>query len=78
MALDKERNKYNAEIGKLVKKKRLAKGLSTRELAFECDMDKANLIRIERGDVNTSIYILNKVAKALDLSLEELFKGFKV
>jgi transcriptional regulator with XRE-family HTH domain len=38
-------------------------------------MDKPNLLRIEKGRVNTSIYILNKIAEALGISLEELFKG---
>jgi transcriptional regulator with XRE-family HTH domain len=72
----KDRLKFNIEFGNHIHKKRVAKKLSTAEFARLCDMDKPNLLRIEKGRVNTSIYILNKIAKALDMELDELLKGF--
>ena len=72
----KDRAKLNIEIGKLIREKRLAKKLTVDELSDECNLERSNISRIEGGRVNTSIYILNKIAKALDLSLEEFFNGF--
>jgi len=72
----RERVKFNVRIGNHIRKKRLVKKISAAELARLCFMDKPNLLRIEKGRVNTSIYILNKIAEALEISLEELFKGF--
>ena len=73
----RERSKFNIGIGNHVRKKRLEKKLSAGELARLCYMDKPNLFRIEKGRINPSIYVLNKIAEALGISLEELFKGFK-
>ncbi len=72
----KERDKFNVQLGDHIRKKRLSMDISAAELARLCFMDKPNLLRIEKGRVNTSIFILHKIAAALDLSLEELFKGF--
>ncbi len=72
----RERTKFNIQIGNHIRKKRLDKNISAAELARLCFIDKPNLLRIEKGRVNTSIYILNKIAEALKISLEELFKGF--
>ncbi len=73
----KERTKFNIKLGKHIKEKRLEKKLSAADLAKLCFMDKPNLLRIERGSVNTSIYILNRIAEGLEITLEQLFKGFK-
>ena len=72
----RERTKFNILVGNHIRKKRLARNISVAELARLCFMDKPNLLRIEKGRVNTSIYILNKIAQALEITLEELFKGF--
>jgi transcriptional regulator with XRE-family HTH domain len=72
----RERAKFNILVGNHIRKQRLARNISVAELARLCFMDKPNLLRIEKGRVNTSIYILNKIAQALEINLEELFKGF--
>jgi transcriptional regulator with XRE-family HTH domain len=80
MALDKEqreRLKFNTKLGNHIREKRLGKKLTAADLARLCFMDKPNLLRIEKGRVNASIYVLNRIAEGLGMSLEELFKGFK-
>ena len=72
----KERGKFNLRLGDHIRSIRLSKDISAAELARLCFMDKPNLLGIEKGRVNTSIFILHKIAVALDLSLEELFRGF--
>lgn len=73
----RQRTKFNIEFGSHIRKKREGKKLSANELARLCFMDKPNLLRIEKGRVNTSIYIINRIAEALEIDLEELFKDFK-
>ena len=73
----RERIKLNVKLGNHITEKRLAKKLSTADLAKLCFMDRPNLLRIEKGRVNTSIYILKRITEGLGMTLEEFFKGFK-
>jgi len=50
-----------------------SKGLSIGELALKVDMARESLSRIINGG-NTSTETLEKIAKALDVSIIELFK----
>jgi transcriptional regulator with XRE-family HTH domain len=73
----RERNKFNVRLGNHIRKKRITRNITAAELARRCFMDKPNLLRIEMGRVNTSIYILYKISEGLEISLDELLKGFK-
>jgi transcriptional regulator with XRE-family HTH domain len=42
-------------------------------LAYESDMEYMQLSRIELGQINTSVYQLFKISKALDVELTDLF-----
>ena len=55
-----------------IKQLRTAKGLSQNQFGLEIEMEKSNVSRLESGEVNPRIGTLNKVAKALDISLSEL------
>ncbi len=69
------REEFQIEFGEHIKKVRISKGLSIGELAKQCYLDKPNLIRIEKGRINTSIYQIKKISDALELNLEQFFKG---
>lgn len=71
------REEFQIEFGEHITKVRKSRGLSIGELAKRCFMDKPNLIRIEKGRVNTSIYQIKKLCDALDLTVENFFKGFR-
>jgi transcriptional regulator with XRE-family HTH domain len=51
---------------------RVRRGISIEELAGEAEVDSSYLARIERGTVNASIDILEKIAKALTIPLSGL------
>ncbi|TAL62569.1 MAG: XRE family transcriptional regulator [Bacteroidetes bacterium] len=72
----RERVKFNVRIGNHIRRKRSDENISVGELARICFMEKPNLIRIEKGRVGASIFVLNRIAEGLKISLEELFKGF--
>lgn len=73
----KIKDEFLMQFGQHLKEVRKAKGLSTAELARCCYMDKPNLVRIESGRVNTSIYQIKKLCEALELDFEQFFKNFE-
>ena len=60
-------------FGKRLKELRKAKGVSQAQLAFEADIQIAQISRIERGIINTSIVNAKLIAKILDIPLKDLF-----
>jgi len=61
------------QIADKIKKHRTAKDLSQKEIALEVGIDQAQYSRIESGKVEPTLSSLEKIAKALDVSLTELF-----
>lgn len=55
--------------------KRKAKGLSQTELATLAKVHYTNIGRYERGEANPSTDILNRIAKALEVSPDFLMNG---
>ena len=64
---------YLISIGKNITKYRKKKGLTSKELGFEIEMEKSNLIPIEKGRINTTAITLLKIAKALEVEVKDLF-----
>ncbi len=61
------------KFGQNLKKLRNEKGLSQEELSYRADLDISQIGRIERGVVNTSICVVQKIAKALEVDMKDLF-----
>ncbi len=59
-------------VGLNLKKYRLVKGFSQEELAFECGLHRTYVSGVERGVRNPTVLILEKIAKALDISAGRL------
>ncbi|MFC1615768.1 multiprotein-bridging factor 1 family protein [Patescibacteria group bacterium] len=57
------------EIAKAIIEKRLEKGLSQSDLAKKIGTKQSAISRIESGNYNASIKLLEKIAKALKLKL---------
>jgi transcriptional regulator with XRE-family HTH domain len=66
-------NTLQINVGKQIQKLRELKGISQQDLAAKCNFEKSNLSRLEAGRVNPTLSTLEKVAKALDVTLAELF-----
>jgi transcriptional regulator with XRE-family HTH domain len=69
-----EADKYLIKLGENIQKIRIRKGLSQKEVAQACDFETPNLHRIEAGNTNPTTKTLFKIAKALDVTVVELFK----
>lgn len=61
------------KVGKYIQELRELRGMTQQELAAKCNFEKSNMSRLEAGRVNPTLSTLEKVAKALDISLAELF-----
>ena len=60
-------------FGANLKRIRLAKKISQEELSYQSDLDISQIGRIERGIVNTSICVMQRISKALNIEMKELF-----
>ena len=60
-------------LGAKVRELRASKGMSMEQLANAAEMEYKQLSRIERGEVNTSISRVAKLAEALGVDVKELF-----
>jgi len=65
------------QFGDQVKKLRLQKGLSQEALALEADLDRTYIPSIEKGERNVSLEVIEKLAKAFNIKISELFKGIE-
>jgi transcriptional regulator with XRE-family HTH domain len=62
------------KLGDRIKTLRSKKNMTQYELAVECTFEKASMSRIESGQSNPTVRTLNKICKALDVKLVELFR----
>ena len=67
--------KVKSTIAKNIKKYRKEKGLSQDKLSRLADVSHATIIKIESGEIQSpTINTVQKIAKALGVSLEDLTK----
>lgn len=64
----------NELFGTRVKEKRISLNLSQEALANLADIDRTYLPDIEKGKRNISLVVAEKIAKALNVPLQELIK----
>lgn len=63
-------------FGKRVRELRLKKGITSQmHLALKAGLDRTYIGGVERGERNIALVNIEKIAKALGLSVEELFKS---
>lgn len=63
------------QVGLRIKELRQATGLSQEKFALKIAMDRSYYASVEGGKRNISIVNLEKIAKGLNISLSELFRG---
>ena len=67
----------NKELGMRIRYLREQKKMTLEDLSFEADINKNYLSDLERGNRNPTVKILERIAVALGITLEELFKGIR-
>jgi transcriptional regulator with XRE-family HTH domain len=60
-------------IGQRIKDLRLKKGLSQEALANNAGIDRTYMTSVENGHRNISVLVLEKIIKALEISIAEFY-----
>ena len=68
-------NSATMQLGDMIKRVRVAKSLSSKEVALSCKMDPAQYSRIERGVNDPSYSTIVKIARALKVSIGDLLQA---
>ena len=63
------------QLGMRIRFLRKERSWSIEDLALEADVNKNYLCDLENGRRNPSLEILERIAKAFNISLSELFRG---
>ena len=69
--------KDEKQLGMRIRYLRMQKHCSQEDLALEAGVNKNYLSDLERGMRNPTLKIMDKIANALEITLEELVKGIK-
>jgi transcriptional regulator with XRE-family HTH domain len=73
MCIDKKN--VQSYLGTTIRNLRIRKGWTMEKTAFESEMEYIQISRIELGKINTTVYQVYKLSKALDVEMTEFFAG---
>lgn len=65
-------------FGKAVRRRRRELDLSQEVLAEQAGLHRTYISEIERGEVNPSLEIVDRLAKALNISISRLFADYAI
>ncbi|MFM7022206.1 MAG: helix-turn-helix domain-containing protein [Flavobacteriales bacterium] len=74
MQWTKEEYSFLKSVGDNIVRIKKEKKITSKQVYEELDMDKSNYRRIEAGKTNVSLLLARRIAKILDVSIEELTK----
>ena len=70
--MNDQEQKFREALGLRIKTVRNHKKLTQETLAEIVDVSTKHLTKIENGQVTTNIYLISKIAKALEVTIDEL------
>ena len=62
-------------FGRRIRELRSQRGYSQEAFAHACEMDRTYVGGIERGERNVALRNIDRIAKTLDVPLQQLFEG---
>lgn len=68
-----QKDNINVRVGKNIRRIRESKNLSQEAFAFKANLHRAYIGQIERGEKNIGLQNLEKIALALEVSIQNLF-----
>ena len=72
MARDSKKNKINVRVGKAIRAERKSLNLSQEALARKAKIDRSYMGKIERGEINITLVMLEKIARTLGNDIRDL------
>jgi len=73
---DSDRQAALEALGRAIRSRRLALGMSQEDLAFRVGLDRTYVGGVERGERNVSFVNLLAITKGLETPIEELMRAF--
>ena len=67
-------SKISQKLGQNIKQIRLRRKMSQGDICRAIEMDRSYMSAIESGKKNVTIAVVEKIARALDVSVDELLK----
>lgn len=64
-------------FGNAVREQRKLRGFSQEELSFRAGLHRTYIGMIERGEKNITLVNIEKIAKALNVNIKDLFDGLQ-
>ncbi len=65
--------KINQQLGEKIERERKKRKMTQEDLAAKVKVQTATISNIERGETDTSVYTVYKIAEALKMHVKELF-----
>ena len=78
IASPNSQDKVLISFGMGVRHARKERSISQEELALKCGIDRSYLGAIERGEQNSGLLHIARIAKALDMNIAELMRVAKL
>ncbi len=73
-----DRLSIKQRFGKAIRRRRRELDLSQEELAERAELHRTYISNIERGELNPSLETMEKLVKALDISVSALFANYGI
>lgn len=65
--------KINQQLGEKIARERKKRNMTQEELAAKIKVQTATISNIERGETDTSVYTIFKIAEVFKMHIKELF-----
>jgi transcriptional regulator with XRE-family HTH domain len=75
--MESSKRELSKLVGSNIRSLRITNGMTIEKLAAEAGMEYTQLSRIELGQINTSLFQIYKISKALSVNMCELFINIK-
>lgn len=72
------KDKVLTAFGAAVRRTRKERGISQEALALKCEIDRSYMGAIERGEQNSGLLHIARIAKALNMKIAELMVAAKL
>lgn len=72
-----DKSAFNKQLGLLIRKKRIQKGLTQSEVADKMNLDYQYISRVERGLISPTIYWMNSLCEALEINPSSFLHEFE-
>lgn len=77
ISVEFNKDEFLKSLGEQIKNVRLKKGYTAAKLGKITLIDRSHIARLEAGGTNPTSTTLKTICKALEIEMEDLFKGFK-